>query len=90
MPVRLTQQLGFRWIPEPPDESTDTLVLSVTDWFVDLRFSKADGSLAWGFAGTEEVLETTAQHGMSDILHFLVLRISHSALIQVFLLSLEV
>ena len=70
MTVRLTQRLSFRWLPEPATESTDTLVMSVSNWFIDLRISLSDGSLDWGFAGEEQVLETGPHHSMSYQLYF--------------------
>ena len=70
MAVRLTQRLSFRWLPEPATESTDTLVMSVSNWFIDLRISLSDGSLDWGFAGEEQVLEVGPHHSTFYQLHF--------------------
>jgi hypothetical protein len=58
MSIRLTQRVSFRWLPELPAEPTDTLVMSVSNWFIDLRITKTDGSLEWGFAGEEKVLQS--------------------------------
>lgn len=41
----------MRWVPEPPFESTDTLALSVGDWYVDLRVDRQSGGIDWALAG---------------------------------------
>lgn len=38
-------------MPEPPFENTDTLVLIVGEWYVDLRIDKQSGGLDWAIAG---------------------------------------
>ncbi|KAI9732598.1 MAG: hypothetical protein M1834_003934 [Cirrosporium novae-zelandiae] len=53
----ITQRRYIRWLPEDPNEPTDTIVLtSSSSYFVDLRFGKGRnkkelGELEWGFAG---------------------------------------
>ncbi|KAJ5771795.1 hypothetical protein N7520_002324 [Penicillium odoratum] len=45
-------RISLRWVPEIPEETTDTIVLSVGGWFVDLRMDKASGQIDWAMAGT--------------------------------------
>ncbi|KAJ5358224.1 hypothetical protein N7541_005382 [Penicillium brevicompactum] len=45
-------RLSLRWVPEVPEETTDTIVLSVGEWFLDLRMDKASGNIDWAMAGT--------------------------------------
>ncbi|KAF9249847.1 hypothetical protein DTO013E5_8656 [Penicillium roqueforti] len=45
-------RLSLRWVPEIPEETTDTIVLSVGEWFVDLRMDKKSGAIDWAMAGT--------------------------------------
>ncbi|KAK5449606.1 hypothetical protein LTS15_008681 [Exophiala xenobiotica] len=56
MAGRLSTRLSIRWVPGEPSEPTDTLVISVGGWYVDLRINKADGSIDWGMAGERLVL----------------------------------
>lgn len=56
MSGRLSTRLSIRWVPGEPSEPTDTLVISVGGWYVDLRITKADGSIDWGMAGERLVL----------------------------------
>ncbi|KAI9368732.1 hypothetical protein BJX61DRAFT_202367 [Aspergillus egyptiacus] len=48
---RLSTRVSLRWPPEPPFENTDTIVLSVGDWYVDLRIDRASGAIDWAIAG---------------------------------------
>ncbi|KAL2846870.1 hypothetical protein BJY01DRAFT_213119, partial [Aspergillus pseudoustus] len=48
---RLSTRISFRWPPEPAFENTDTLVLSVDSWYVDLRVDRASGAIDWAIAG---------------------------------------
>lgn len=48
----LTTRISLRWVPEPPEETTDTIVLSVGEWFVDLRMDKKTEQIDWAMAGT--------------------------------------
>ena len=41
----------MRWVPEPTFESTDTLALSVGEWYVDLRVDRQSGGIDWALAG---------------------------------------
>ncbi|KAJ5085358.1 hypothetical protein N7532_010129 [Penicillium argentinense] len=47
-----TTRLSLRWVPEPPEETTDTIVISVGEWFIDLRMDKKSGAIDWAMAGT--------------------------------------
>ncbi|KAL4943987.1 hypothetical protein BDV06DRAFT_220756 [Aspergillus oleicola] len=62
---RLSIRISLRWPPEPAFENTDTLVLSVGNWYVDLRVDIASKTIDWAIAGerlpakdTNEVLFT--------------------------------
>ncbi|KAF7714762.1 Uncharacterized protein PECH_002267 [Penicillium ucsense] len=48
-------RISLRWLPEPPSETTDTIVLSVGEWFLDLRMDKQSGNIDWAMAGTRIV-----------------------------------
>lgn len=48
-------RISLRWVPEPPAETTDTIVLSVGEYFIDLRMDKASGAIDWAMAGTRIV-----------------------------------
>ncbi|KAI2788965.1 hypothetical protein POX_e06990 [Penicillium oxalicum] len=48
-------RISLRWVPEPPEETTDTIVLSVGEWFLDLRMDKKSGAIDWAMAGTRIV-----------------------------------
>lgn len=56
MTLRLSTRISIKWADDAPSEPTDTVVLSVGDYFMDLRISKADQSIDWAFAGTREIL----------------------------------
>ncbi|KAF4769170.1 hypothetical protein HAV15_008423 [Penicillium sp. str.  len=45
-------RISLRWVPEVPEETTDTIVLSVGEWFLDLRMDKKSGDIDWAMAGT--------------------------------------
>ncbi|KAJ6131348.1 hypothetical protein N7523_001808 [Penicillium sp. IBT 18751x] len=47
-----TTRLSLRWVPGVPEETTDTVVLTVGDWFLDLRMDKKSGAIDWAMAGT--------------------------------------
>ncbi|KAL4756540.1 uncharacterized protein BDW70DRAFT_10577 [Aspergillus foveolatus] len=51
MTKRLSTRLSLRWPPEPPFENTDTLVLSVGNWYVDLRVDRRTATIDWAIAG---------------------------------------
>ncbi|KAL3459233.1 hypothetical protein BJX64DRAFT_265259 [Aspergillus heterothallicus] len=48
---RLSTRISLRWPPEPAYENTDTIVLSVDSWYVDLRVDRASGAIDWAIAG---------------------------------------
>ncbi|KAL4878213.1 hypothetical protein BJY04DRAFT_114968 [Aspergillus karnatakaensis] len=47
----LSTRISLRWPPEPAFENTDTIVLSVQKWYVDLRVDRATGTIDWAIAG---------------------------------------
>ncbi|KAJ5213629.1 hypothetical protein N7449_000798 [Penicillium cf. viridicatum] len=47
----LTTRISMRWGSETPFETTDTLVITVGEWYVDLRVNKQSGKLDWALAG---------------------------------------
>ncbi|KAL4802599.1 hypothetical protein BDV18DRAFT_62936 [Aspergillus unguis] len=51
MTSRLSTRVSLRWPPEPAFENTDTLVLSVGNWYVDLRVDSTTGEIDWAIAG---------------------------------------
>ncbi|KAJ5703253.1 hypothetical protein N7493_011642 [Penicillium malachiteum] len=46
-------RISLRWVPEPPEETTDTIVLCVGNYFLDMRIDKASGQIEWAMAGTK-------------------------------------
>ena len=48
---RFSTRISLRWLPEPASENTDTIVMSVQDWYVDLRMDKESGGVDWAIAG---------------------------------------
>ncbi|KAL2809838.1 hypothetical protein BJX63DRAFT_403927 [Aspergillus granulosus] len=60
---RLSTRISLRWPPEPAFESTDTLVLSVDSWYVDLRVDRASGAIDWAIAG-----ERLQDQGSNEVL----------------------
>ncbi|UPK90094.1 hypothetical protein LCI18_001029 [Fusarium solani-melongenae] len=63
MTLRLSTRISIRWADDAPSEPTDTVVLSVGDYFMDLRITKADQSVDWAFAGTREILSRDPHEG---------------------------
>ncbi|EXJ93261.1 hypothetical protein A1O1_01652 [Capronia coronata CBS 617.96] len=51
MAPRASTRVSIRWPPAPASEPTDTLVLSVGGYYVDLRVRKSDGEIDWALAG---------------------------------------
>jgi Protein HRI1 len=51
----LSQRVSIRWPPEEAYENTDTTVLSVNNFFVDLRVEKQTRKLDWAIAGVRLV-----------------------------------
>lgn len=49
--ARISTRLSLRWLPEVASETTDTLVLNVGEWYVDLRVDKKSGQIDWALAG---------------------------------------
>ncbi|KAJ5492330.1 hypothetical protein N7453_010427 [Penicillium expansum] len=47
----LTTRISMRWASETPFETTDTLVITVGEWYVDLRVDKQSGKIDWALAG---------------------------------------
>ncbi|EAW13639.1 uncharacterized protein ACLA_043590 [Aspergillus clavatus NRRL 1] len=54
----LSTRISLRWLPGPAFENTDTFVMSLTGWYVDLRVDKASGRLDWAIAG-RRIVEST-------------------------------
>ncbi|GKZ27302.1 hypothetical protein AbraIFM66951_012125 [Aspergillus brasiliensis] len=54
---RLSTRISLRWVPEPAFENTDTIVMSVAGWYVDLRVDKTSGNIDWAIAGQRVVDE---------------------------------
>ncbi|RAL00161.1 uncharacterized protein BO80DRAFT_109125 [Aspergillus ibericus CBS 121593] len=52
---RLSTRISLRWVPEPAFENTDTIVMSVAGWYVDLRVDKETGGIDWAIAGQRVV-----------------------------------
>ncbi|KAJ5407875.1 hypothetical protein N7509_001758 [Penicillium cosmopolitanum] len=55
-------RISMRWVPEPSFESTDTLALSVGDWYVDLRVDRQSGGIDWALAGQCRRACTSSRH----------------------------
>jgi hypothetical protein len=51
MPARVSTRISIAWPPAAAAEPTDTLVLGVESWYVDLRITKSDLSIDWAMAG---------------------------------------
>lgn len=47
----LMTRISMRWASETPFETTDTLVIMVGEWYVDLRVDKRTGKIDWALAG---------------------------------------
>jgi hypothetical protein len=58
MTAYLTKRISFRWKYDPRSETTNTLVMTGGNWFIDLRMKQVDGSIDWAFAGERKTLET--------------------------------
>jgi hypothetical protein len=56
MAARLSTRVSLRWLPDPPYEPTDTIVLNVGSYFMDLRIRKQDGEIDWAMAGERMIL----------------------------------
>ncbi|KAJ5479226.1 hypothetical protein N7530_004735 [Penicillium desertorum] len=47
----LTTRISMRWASETPFETTDTLVITVGEWYIDLPVDKQTGKIDWALAG---------------------------------------
>lgn len=56
MTVRASTRISIRWPPAEASEPTDTLVLSIGDYYVDLRVLKSDQSIEWALAGQRLII----------------------------------
>ena len=56
MAARASTRISIRWPPEPASEPTDTLVLSLGNYYVDLRVKKVNQTIDWALAGQEIVI----------------------------------
>ncbi|KEF51601.1 uncharacterized protein A1O9_12236 [Exophiala aquamarina CBS 119918] len=56
MAARVSTRISIRWPPADASEPTDTLVLSVGDYYVDLRVLKSDRTIDWALAGQRLVI----------------------------------
>lgn len=56
MAVRASTRLSIRWPPAEASEPTDTLVLSIGEYYVDLRAAKSGQSIDWALAGQQTVI----------------------------------
>lgn len=48
---RISTRISIRWLPDPAFENTDTIVMSVANWYVDLRMDKKTNKIDWAIAG---------------------------------------
>lgn len=48
---RFSTRISIRWLPESAHETTDTIVMSVGEWYLDLRMEKSTGKIDWAIAG---------------------------------------
>ncbi|KAI3130596.1 hypothetical protein CBS147326_6094 [Penicillium roqueforti] len=68
---RFSKRISFRWLTTPAEETTDTIVMSVKDWYVDLRIETATGKIDWAIAGQrivegQEPLRVTFSHELDS------------------------
>lgn len=66
---RLSTRVSIKWGTEAASEPTDTLVMSVGDYYMDLRVNKADTSIDWAMAGqrlikSEDPSEISISHSI--------------------------
>ncbi|KAJ5572256.1 hypothetical protein N7535_005916 [Penicillium sp. DV-2018c] len=54
---RFSTRISIRWLPEPAQETTDTIVMSVKDWYLDLRIENQTGKIDWAIAG-QRIIES--------------------------------
>jgi hypothetical protein len=48
-------RISIRWLPGSAHETTDTIVMSVKDWYLDLRIDKQTGGIDWAIAGQRTI-----------------------------------
>ncbi|KAJ5656952.1 hypothetical protein N7507_008902 [Penicillium longicatenatum] len=58
---RFSTRISLRWLPEPAHETTDTIVMSVKDWYLDLRMDKQTQKIDWAIAG-QRIVESQEPH----------------------------
>ncbi|KAJ5586790.1 uncharacterized protein N7459_002555 [Penicillium hispanicum] len=54
---RFSTRISLRWLPEPAQETTDTIVMSVKDWYLDLRMDRQTGDIDWAISG-QRIIES--------------------------------
>lgn len=71
----LLTRVSIQWPPEAPYENTDTTVICVNNFFVDLRVDKESKKLDWAIAGVRLVDQNDPSKKISpSILLFIALR----------------
>ncbi|KAJ5183418.1 hypothetical protein N7492_001034 [Penicillium capsulatum] len=68
---RFSTRISLRWLPEPAEETTDTIVMSVKDWYLDLRMDQKTGTIDWAIAGqriveSQEPLKVSFSHELDS------------------------
>ena len=51
----LSTRISLRWLPDPPFENTDTIVMSLQGWYLDLRVDIQSKTIDWAIAGKRTV-----------------------------------
>jgi hypothetical protein len=74
MPAKLSTRISIQWLPEEASEPTDTLVMTVGSYYLDLRILKDDTSkIDWSMAGEVVTLsEEPCQRNFPLFLHFVL------------------
>lgn len=69
MAARISTRISIKWAEESASEPTDTLVLSLGGYYVDLRIAKVDGTIDWALAGQRIVVsEEPRECNLSTVL----------------------
>ncbi|KAJ5224312.1 uncharacterized protein N7469_007815 [Penicillium citrinum] len=68
---RFSTRISLRWLPESAQETTDTIVMSVGEWYLDLRMEKSTGKIDWAIAGqrlieSQEPLRVSFTHELDS------------------------
>ncbi|KAJ5934199.1 hypothetical protein N7466_003746 [Penicillium verhagenii] len=68
---RFSTRISLRWLPEPAHETTDTIVMSVKDWYLDLRMDLRSHQIDWAIAGqriveSQEPLRVSFTHELDS------------------------